>query len=596
MKRITRLCLAWILAVCSVLPVCAWAVGPSVADTMRGIVDRLYATLSEEQLVGLDQAAVDACITNEEQQILATKYWYFDVNVPVVVSVMRDKAQLAVPFWLPAAGFEKTDLEVRNEEYAYEVWRKPFAAGRVELGINGFDKHRPHYFVCVGPQETGAKLEITNCYPANQQILEMREGSTIYHDWSELVLTRVPEELKGQVLLPTIRGRAREAHLIEAFRRTPFPSSEKPDQVVLTWSEDPRTTQTVQWRTNSSVETGIVRYKKKDAGENAEWREEKANFETIEDLFVANDRYCHHFTATLRGLEPGTAYVYSIGSPANGTRTELSEFTTAPNAPAPFSFVFVSDTHNSPVSGALLETALERHPDIAFGTNAGDLVNTGQYRDDWDQLFAHSKDFFKQRPLAPVIGNHDDIDGLGADLYLALFGLPANGPKALAPERAYSFQYGNAFFLMLDSSASIEDQTAWVKEQLAGCTAVWKFAVFHFPPYSPDEDYPEIRREWGTLFDAYHVDLVLSGHVHYYLRTYPLKNGQRMATPAEGTIYMISVAVPERGLKRKAPEYAAAADFSGVPLYQLFTINGNRLISRAYDAEGKVCDELVIEK
>jgi len=568
---------------------------------MRGIVDRLYATLSEEALAGLDQGAVDAFVTDEERGVLASRYWNFDVNVPVIVSVMRHVDQAVVPFWLPEADFEKTDLEVRNEEYTYEVWRKPFAAGRVELGINGFDKHRPHYFVCVGPQEAGARLEVTNFYPAGQQVLEMREGSTIYHDWSELVLTRVPEVLKGQVLLPTIRGRAREAHLIGAFRKTSFPSSAKPDQVVLTWSEDPCTTQTLQWRTGASVETGVVRYRKKDAA----WREEKACFEDIEDLFLANDRYCRHFTATLRGLDPGTSYEYCVGSPAHDQWTEPVVFTTAPAASAPFSFVFVSDTHNSPVAGALLDTALERHPEIAFCTNGGDLVNTGQYRDDWDRLFSFSADFYRRRPLAPVIGNHDDIDGLGADLYLGLFGLPTNGPKALEPERTYSFQYGNAFFLMLDATSSIADQSAWLEEELAGCTAVWKFAVFHFPPYSRDEDYPEIRRAWGTLFDKYHVDFVLSGHVHHYQRTYPLKNGQRMESPTEkdggrnpveGTIYMISVAVPGRNWKRKGPEYAAAADFSGVPLYQLFTIDGNHLVTRAYDAEGTIYDELVIDK
>ena len=259
-------------------------------------------------------------------------------------------------------------------------------------------------------------------------------------------------------------------------------------------------------------------------------------------------------------------------------------------------FVFLTDTHNSPTSAQVLATAFERHPEIAFCTISGDIVGMGQYRDDWDEFFGRSRDFWKVRPLFTAIGNHDAIDGLGADLYLALLGLPANGPTTLKPKQAYSLQYGNALFLILDATASIEDQTPWLEEELCRTNATWKFAVFHFPPYSPDEDYPDIRREWGTLFDKYHVDFVLSGHVHYYLRTYPLKDGKRMNSPADGTVYLISVAVGGKPSGLVKPDYAAAMDVSGTPLYQLFTLDGNRLTTRAYDVAGKVRDELIIEK
>lgn len=568
----------------------------SIKETMDEIVTRLLATMPEEKLVTLDEPAVQQFITQEERRVLATRYWCFDVNVPAVVSVMRHVEQAVTPYWLPEAGFTKTDLKVKNAEYEYEVWRKTVGAGRVELGINGFDKHRQHYFVSVGPQDPGAKIEVSNVYPDQFSVIETRLGAMIYHDWPGLVLTDVPESLRGQRLFTTIRGRAREAHLVQAFRKTPYPSSAQPDQVVLTWSEDPRTTQTIQWRTSPAVEDGVVRYREQ-ALDDAPWTEARAARVTIEDRLVFNDRYNHRFTAALRDLKPSTTYSYSVGSATINQWSETSDFITAPDAPAPFTFVYLSDPHNSPVSGQVLAGAFERNPQTAFVTIAGDIVGTGQYRDDWDQFFGHSRDFLRQRPLLPAIGNHDAIDGLGADLYLSLFGLPANGPKQLQPERAYSITYSNALFVILDVTESLEAQTAWLEEQLAGTKAVWKFVILHFPPYAPGGGYPDIRQEWGPLFDKYHVDFVLAGHVHYYLRTYPLNAGKRVDSPAQGTIYMITIAQRGReGELRSKPDYAEVAFLPGSPFYQTFAIDGNRLITRCCSMDGSVKDEVVIQK
>ena len=109
----------------------------------------------------------------------------------------------------------------------------------MELGINGFDKHRQVYFISVGPQDPANRLEITGIFPEGQYLDSMKTGAFTYHDWDELILEEVPEKLRGQILFTTIRGRAREAHLTGAFRRTPYPSGIKPDQVMLTWSGDP---------------------------------------------------------------------------------------------------------------------------------------------------------------------------------------------------------------------------------------------------------------------------------------------------------------------------------------------------------------------
>jgi acid phosphatase type 7 len=564
----------------------------SVKSVMDVVVTRLYETMNEAELNALDDAKILELLTEDEKQILSTKYWSFNVNVPVVVSVMHHKDQRVVPFWLVPSGFEKTEMSVRNQQYNYEIWQKEFPSGRVELGINGFDKHRPVYFVGVGAKNKGDELTLSNIYPENQFISTMQNGSFIYHDWDELHLQNVLESLVGHTLLTTIRGRAREAHLINAFRKTPFPSSEKPDQILLTWSENPITTQTIQWRTNTTIEDGIVKF----------WTESEVNAaETIadkivlEDRLLQNDRYIHRHTAVLKNLEPETQYFYKVGSKEKDNWSETAEFKTAAASPSPFTFVYFGDTHRSPHWGKLINAAFERHPETAFYTIGGDVVSTGLNRDDWDHLFSYSENVIKNRPLMPTLGNHDDQDGLGAWMYYDLFELPKNGPEKLEPEMAYSFEYSNALFLMLAATGSIEGQVEWIEQQLSQSKAKWKFAIFHFPPYSYEEDYPFIRKKWGDLFDKYHVDMVMSGHVHYYMRSKPMYNQQPVASPADGTIYLISIGVPNR-VGNFPPSPWVDVRFGGEMLYQTFDIDDDKLVIRARNIDGEIRDELVIKK
>ncbi|HQE81720.1 MAG TPA: metallophosphoesterase family protein [Candidatus Hydrogenedentes bacterium] len=568
---------------------------PEVAAVMDNVVQRMYDALTLDELANAGYETIWKFITPQERTVLATKYWTFDVNVPVVVSVMRHNEQEVAPFWLAEAGFQKTALAVRNELNVYEVWQKRFEAGRVELGINGFDKHRPHYFVAVGPQRPGTPLRVTNLMPAAYSKSLMCEGALTYHDWTELVLEEVPPELTGHVLLTTVRGRAREAHLIGAFRQTPFPSSEKPDHLALTWSAEPATTQTIQWRTGTAVENGVVQYRPKQAAADAPWQSVTAEKAVIKDRLLANDPVCHWFTAALTGLQPAAAYVYRVGDATPDHWSEESEFTTGPASATPFTFVFMGDTHRSPQWGEMLGNAFARHPETAFYMLGGDLVGTGLYRDDWDQFFEYSTAVFRQRPAVPCIGNHDDQDGLGAGMYLEMFGLPQNGPEGIAPERMYSFEYGNALFLILDIDTPLDIQAAWMEAQLANTNATWKFAMFHFPPYAPTEDYPDIRAVWGPVFDKYHVDMVFGGHVHHYLRSKPMREGKPAGSPAEGTIYLVSVGIPSKDWSGGGPDYAEVI-FSGPALYQTLYIDGNTLELRAYSADGNERDRLTIVK
>lgn len=586
---IALLCL---LALCATLQSAALE-SPAVGEVMDAVVTRMYSTLSEDERARLDDAAVLSFLTESERKILASQYWHFDVNVPVDVYVMRHEEQAALPFWFAESGFEKTAMTVRNENYRYEIWRKRFDAGPVQLGINGFDMHRPHYFVAVAPADKGAALTLSNIVPNGQTMLEMRNGVMIYHDWTELVLLDVPPPLEGATLLTTIRGRAREAHIIGAFRQTPFPSSTAPDHIALTWSGDPRTTQTIQWRGAQTVRHGVVRYRAANA---EKWHEAQAERVMIYDRLLSNDPKCARFTAVLSGLTPGTSYRYTAGHPDEDSWTEETGFTTAPDAAADFTFAYMGDTHRSLYWGeTLLPVAFARHPETAFYLLGGDLVGTGLFRNDWDEFFQYSSPVFRQRPVMPCIGNHDDQDGLGAGMYLDLFALPENGPAHASSERLYCFEYGNAFFASLDIDTPYQEQAEWLDQQLTKTQAVWKFAMVHFPPYSPTLDYEAIRRHWEPVFNKHRLDMVFSGHVHYYMRSHPIREGQAVAAGEGGAVYVISIPIPNEQRPIPRPAYAAEIS-SGTPLYHTIHIAGNRLHFRAYDEAGTVHDEVVIEK
>ena len=589
MKRFVLLLLLWQFS-CADKP--SETGQTSVKEVMDQVITRLYSEVPSETYASIDDDFILNFITNEEKEVLAAQYQYFTVNVPVKVSLMRSKSQEVVPFWMENSGFVKTAMTVQNDNYEYEVWQKSFEAGIVNLGINGFDMHRVVYFICVGPQKAGDALEISDYYPEQYSLEKMQKGAFTYHDWSSLLITELPDELVGQALFTTVRGRAREAHVKGGFRTTPFPSTKVPDQLLLTWSASPENSIDIQWRTSSSVPDGIVKYWKKDASDTQ--RVVAVKF-VMEDRMLYSDRYANRFTASLSDLEPGTSYGYITGSELTKTFTEVKFFQTQSDGQNRFSFIWFGDTHKSPVWGELLQKAHKNHPEVAFYSIAGDLVSTGLYRNEWDELFAYSGDVFTQKPLMPVPGNHDRQDGLGSWMYYEMFSLPKNGPQAVAPESTYAFRYGNALFLMIDSTHPNEDQTDWIGEQLSATDVVWKFVFFHFPPYNYEEPYPDIQAAWVPLFDKYHVDMVMSGHEHYYMRTKPMKNGQVVNAFADGTIYTISIGIDSRHEEMGEEPYAEVRYGNG-PYYQHMEINDKVLTYTAYNKAGEIKDNLVISK
>ncbi|ULQ52137.1 purple acid phosphatase family protein [Flavihumibacter fluvii] len=561
----------------------------SVKQVMDNKITELYASKTEAELAALDYPQAKALFSPADLNILGSRHWMFEANVPVTVSVFRSKKQVMVPWWLAENGFTKTRLSVKNENTEYEIWQKAFPAGHVGLGINGFENYGLHYFVAVQPQQKADQLTLDKFFPENQYIGVLQDSAFTYHDWDELVLTGVPEELKGAQLLTTIRGRGTESHLVGAFRKTDHPSSKIPDQVMLTWSGDPATSVDIQWRTDTTIQDGKINYRKK--GDGVVHSTDAGKFR-LEDRLLMNDRFINRFTAKITGLEPGTVYEYQV-LPDTSWKPDYTFTTTA--ADNDFSFIWFGDTHYSPEFGRMFNRADSSHPDAAFYTISGDLVSDGLYRDQWDKLISFAPQVIAKKPLMCVPGNHDNRYGLGAATYRAMFSYPENAPAGVPKEQTYSFTYKNTLFLMLDCTSPIEAQTGWIEEQLKNSKATWKIAMFHFPPYNFEEPYPNIQKAWIPIFDKYHVDLVLSGHTHNYMRSKPMTGGLVTNSYKKGTVYLISIAIPSHHGNMMAEPYAAVR-FADGQYYQYLKVKGNKFTYTALNADNKVVDSFTIRK
>jgi predicted phosphodiesterase len=230
---------------------------------------------------------------------------------------------------------------------------------------------------------------------------------------------------------------------------------------------------------------------------------------------------------TLTDLEPASTYHYRVVQTNGSSGTD--RFRTAPaDEDSRFSFAVVGDSGDG--GRAQLEVAglLERlRPDLIL--HAGDVVYPRGAEKDYDRrFFAPYRTLLKEVPIFLVLGNHDVRHRDGA-AYLDNFYPPLHNPGST--KRFYSFDWGGAHFVALDSElyhgdrgAGPEEQKAFLERDLAATRKRWKFAFLHRSLYSSSRYGPDelIREDLEPLFARYGVDVVFSGHDHVYERTAPV--------------------------------------------------------------------------
>jgi hypothetical protein len=452
MYRISALILPFLLAGFATAQV---GTHPTVFDVGASVTQRLQESLSPDQLLKVTVEQVLAVLTEDDWKVLGEKHMSFRLNVPATVYVFRDGGDAHVAHWLGARGFVNSNLRIITADGYFEGWSKDFEPGVVGLGVPSLDGNAEHYFVVIVPKNPADTLKVSEVSPSVHIPGKVAPGERIGVSWNDTLMAEVPESLQGAFTLLGDPNRRRSARLTAIFQETESPATATPDHVVLTWSDDPKSTQSIQWRTSTETNKGVVRYR---AEGQKKWKETEAETLLLKNHNTINDPITNWHTARLSGLKPGTRYEYQVGTGAEDGWIPAAYFETAPKKAEPFSFIYLGDAQAGfEAWGELLHKCYGENPEAKFYIMAGDLVNRGNERADWDRLFKNAEGVFNHRPLVPTIGNHEVQGDKGPWMYLELLDLPKNGPEGVTPERAYSFTYGNVLVISLDANVEICD-------------------------------------------------------------------------------------------------------------------------------------------
>jgi predicted phosphodiesterase len=211
----------------------------------------------------------------------------------------------------------------------------------------------------------------------------------------------------------------------------------------------------------------------------------------------------------------------------------------------------------------------------------GDNLYGSEDQDDYASKF--------ERPYKPLLdagvkfyaalGNHDDPSQ-------AMY-----KPFNMEGKRYYSFKAprGSVRFFALDSTYMQKEQLDWLEKELASSDSDWKIAFFHHPLYSSGEKHgsdDELRAQIEPLFVKHGVDVVFTGHEHFYER---LK-------PQNGIHYIISGAAAKLRRGNIATSPMTAKGFDQGYTFMVIEITGNQLHFQTISDEGKTIDSGLIAR
>jgi PAS domain-containing protein len=177
-----------------------------------------------------------------------------------------------------------------------------------------------------------------------------------------------------------------------------------PERVILTWSENTATTQSVTWRTDTSVTKAYAEI----AVANANGRAMQTQRFDAETEFLKSDlNEAHYHSLTFRNLEPDTLYAYRVGDGTNWS--EYFHFKTASDRPQPFSFIYFGDAQNDLKThwSRVFREAFRDAPRAAFTLHAGDLINEDAWDAEWGEWHGAPGWVNGTIPVIATPGNHE---------------------------------------------------------------------------------------------------------------------------------------------------------------------------------------------
>jgi len=317
------------------------------------------------------------------------------------------------------------------------------------------------------------------------------------------------------------------------------------------------------------------------------------------------------------GLTPSTRYFYKVGGA--GVWSAVFDVGTSPaiGTPEIWRFAVTGDSRNEPAIFAETQVRVQE-AGVDMQVFSGDAVVLGPNQGEWDALFEATsggtsvQDVLAHIPFMVANGNHD---GLAVN-YLAQFALPqqVSEKERGEGEEWYSFDYGNAHFVVLNDTSTIElinnEERAWLRADLMAvdrAVTPWIFVVHHKPMYTSatahDPDV-SLRASWQPIYDEFGVDFVFNGHNHNYERSLPIRgfasgttegqvqpaaaNGIPQA--ANGTVYVVAAGAgaPLYGVDGASTGYTVLAE--STRNYVIVEIEGKAMRYKAFRLDGTELD------
>jgi predicted phosphodiesterase len=215
-----------------------------------------------------------------------------------------------------------------------------------------------------------------------------------------------------------------------------------------------------------------------------------------------------------------------------------------------------------------------------FAIMLGDNLYGSERPRDYERKF--------ERPYRPLLdagvkfyaslGNHDDPPQRFYELF------------NMGGQRYYTFRPARGVrFFALDSNYMDQDQIAWLARELAASGSDWKVCFFHHPLYSSGARHGSnvaLREQLEPLFIEHGVDVVFTGHEHFYERIKPQHGIQHFVAGASAKL--------RRGNLRRS-DFTARGYDQGYS-FMLVEIAGDDMHFQTIDGQGRTVDAGVVPR
>jgi predicted phosphodiesterase len=260
----------------------------------------------------------------------------------------------------------------------------------------------------------------------------------------------------------------------------------------------------------------------------------------------------------------------------------LAQELTLPNRADSLKFALIGDSgtgNSDQYRVAKVLTGMLQKFKYEFVVMMGDNMYGGESSRDFQRKFEEPyKDIMKAGiKFYAALGNHDSPNQA---MYKNF---------NMGGERYYTFKpKGGIRFFALDSNYMDKVQLAWLEKELKASGSDWKIAFFHHPIYSSEAGRhgsdTALRDQLEPLFLKYSVDVVLSGHEHFYVRLKPQKGIQYFVSGNSGKV--------RRGDIGNDPNVGKGFDQGYA--FMLMEIAGDQLHFQAISDQGKTIDSGIV--